>query len=372
MLKLLSSKAVIAGVCLVSSASAYAYSSLFIFGDSLSDSGNNAIAFDALGESLDPPLAPGTLRTPVPISGNSFVPTYPYSGSNVYTNDKVWAQNFASFLGLSAAPALAFLNSPPPPGGLDYAFGGANTGPLTPNSLPGGLLDPFPASLETQAAFFLAQHGNVAPSDALYVVAGGGNNARDALTDISTQILTTCPPPSDPAYLGCANAIIQSTIKSTASDFATDIGTIVNELEGAGASHIVVWDVPDIGKAPAVTAMGASTLGTALASAMNGALLNAIRGDPDVKLFDIFGLVDQIVANNGAFGISLDNVTDACAQFPDCVPSDYFFWDGIHPTSAGQQILSLAMLQAIPEPASLCLLSLAFCAMALARRRHLR
>jgi hypothetical protein len=33
----LSSKAVVAGVCLVSSASAYAYSSLFIFGDSLSD-----------------------------------------------------------------------------------------------------------------------------------------------------------------------------------------------------------------------------------------------------------------------------------------------------------------------------------------------
>src|SRR6266446_8330675 len=151
-------------VCLACPLDAVAgYSSLYIFGDSLSDSGNNAVV-----------LAPNV--TPVPISGNSCIPTYPYA-SGRYTNDQVWAQTLASLLGLNANPSLL--------GGTDYAFGGAQTGPLTPNALPGGLLNPFPPSLETQAAFFLAQHNDAAPSDALYVIAGGGNNARNALTAIA-------------------------------------------------------------------------------------------------------------------------------------------------------------------------------------------
>jgi phospholipase/lecithinase/hemolysin len=128
---------------------------LYIFGDSLSDSGNNAVV-----------LAPNV--TPIPISGNSFIPTYPYA-SGRYTNDQVWAQTLASSLGLNANPSLL--------GGTDYAFGGAQTGPLTPNALPGGLLNPFPPSLETQAASFLFQHNDAAPSNALYVIAGGGEDA---------------------------------------------------------------------------------------------------------------------------------------------------------------------------------------------------
>jgi outer membrane lipase/esterase len=64
-------------VCLACPLDAVAgYSSLYIFGDSLSDSGNNAVV-----------LAPNV--TPIPISGNSFIPTYPYA-SGRYTNDQVW------------------------------------------------------------------------------------------------------------------------------------------------------------------------------------------------------------------------------------------------------------------------------------------
>src|SRR5499425_1883498 len=112
---------------------AAAYSALYIFGDSLSDSGNNAVV-----------LAPNT--TPVPVSGNDFIPTFPYASGH-YTNGPVSAQDFAPALGLSADPSLL--------GGTNYAFGGARTGPLTPNPFPGGLLNPFPPSLETQVAFFL-------------------------------------------------------------------------------------------------------------------------------------------------------------------------------------------------------------------------
>jgi outer membrane lipase/esterase len=308
-------------ICLVSPSGASAgYSNLFVFGDSLSDSGNNAVV-----------LAPNV--TPVPISGNSFIPTFPYASGH-YTNGQVWAQDLALSLGLSANPSLL--------GGTDYAFGGARTGPLSPNALPGGLLNPFPPSLETQVAFFLLQFANVAPSTALYVVAGGGNNARDALVSAAG-----CG--ADPV---CINGIIQSTVAT----FAGDIGTIDAELEGAGARKIVVWDVPDIGLTPAVRAAGpsASALGTLIAASMNAALLGVIDSDPHLQLFDLFGLQDRIVANPGAFGLT--DVANACAQFSTCDPAKFLFWDGIHPTSAGDQIISNAVLAQVPESATLVLL----------------
>jgi phospholipase/lecithinase/hemolysin len=51
---------------------------------------------------------------------------------------------------------------------------------------------------------------------------------------------------------------------------------------------------------------------------MNAALLSAIGSDADAKFFDAFGLLDDVVANPNAFGLS--NVTDACAQFISCDP----------------------------------------------------
>ena len=348
-------------VCLASSSGADAgYSALFIFGDSLSDSGNNAILFDALGASQIPPLPPGTLRTQVlpPTVTNSLIPTYPYAVSNEYTNGQVWAQTFASSLGLNLAPSLS--NPPlPPPGGIDYAFGGARTSAPSPTP-----------SLEDQALVFLSQYPTNlggAPSDALYVVEGGGDNARDALPIIGPQIISTCTNPV--TFQGCAKAIIQPT----ADAYAGDMKTIINELEADGAKHIVVWNIPDIGFAPAILSDGplVSELATLLASQMNADLLKQIGSDPDVALFDIFTLVDEVVKDKGAFGINLSNVTDACAANQACDPSTYLFWDGIHPTSAGDMIISNAMIAFVPEPATLALLGLAFAGIGLARRRKL-
>ena len=291
------------------------YTSLFVFGDSLSDSGNNAVA-----------LAPNV--TPVPIPGNSFIATFPYM-SGRYTNAQVWAQILASSLGLSANPSLL--------GGTDYAFGGALTGGS----------NPIPPSLEMQAALFLSQHGPMIPSNALYIVEGGGENAQQALVAAGG-----CG-----SNLACINGIIQSTT----AGYVGDIQTIDTELEAAGAKNIVVWNVPNIGVTPAVLAEGsaASILGTTIASVMNDALLAAIGNDPDIKLFDDFSLLNQVVADPGAFGLS--NVTDACAQFITCDPSKFLFWDGIHPTSAAGTIISDAIESlVVPEPSTLTLLAAAF------------
>ena len=62
--------------------------------------------------------------------------------------------------------------------GSNFAFGGATTGPVNNvGSVP---------SLLTQAANFVAALAPAsAPANALYVVAGGGNNARAAMTAIA-------------------------------------------------------------------------------------------------------------------------------------------------------------------------------------------
>jgi phospholipase/lecithinase/hemolysin len=64
-----------------------------------------------------------------------------------------------------------------------------------------------------------------------------------------------------------------------------------------------------------------------------------------------------VIADPGAFGLS--NVTDACAQFVACDPSKFLFWDGIHPTSATETIISDAVLAlVVPEPSTLTLLAI--------------
>lgn len=74
--------------------------SLFVFGDSLADSGNNAVVFDAMGAGMTPPLPPCTLRTR-PIPNAAFIPTFPYAGSDRYSNGPVWVEYLAQGLGIA-------------------------------------------------------------------------------------------------------------------------------------------------------------------------------------------------------------------------------------------------------------------------------
>jgi outer membrane lipase/esterase len=306
----------------ISGAAQAAYTGLFIFGDSLSDPGNNAIA-----------LSPNI--TPISAITQTLVPTFPYP-SLQYTNANVWAYQFAHSLGLqdAAKPILGGA-------GTNWAFGGARTGPL--NSEPGGLLDPahFPPTLLTQATTFVNAVAGQAPGTALYVVAGGGNNARDTLEAVR----------EDP---GNAQAIIAAG----AAQYALDIGMIVDNLQAAGASDIVVWNTPNIGSSPAVSAEGqfASGLASMVATAMNQALAVELQ-DESVKSFDFFAFLTDVVAHPAKYGLS--NATDACGALgAACDPSSYLFWDGIHPTSAGHRIIANAMFTAVvPEPSAYVLLA---------------
>jgi len=148
-----------AAVLVSANASAAPYTSLVIFGDSLSDSGNNSNV---------PSIGFNTTQV---ISGNSYIPLQTYGAApfGTYSNGPVWATQFAAAMGLGALPSLI-------PGGTDYAFGGATTS--------GGQVP----SLTLQAGMYLT---SLAPgsdiSNTLFVVAGGGNNARNTFAALATQ-----------------------------------------------------------------------------------------------------------------------------------------------------------------------------------------
>jgi outer membrane lipase/esterase len=297
------------------------FSKVVIFGDSLSDSGNNYLA--------------GLFNPAQVITGNTYIPTFTYA-SGVYSNGPTWASRFTNSLGLSAIPSLA--------GGSNYAFGGART------SGPG-----FPYSLSAQVGQFLGAHP-VAASDALYVIEGGGNNLRDAATALSAP--------------GLSFAQQISIISDNASRFATDIGNMVDSLQAAGAHNIIVWNTPNFAATPFAGATGSQYISSLLGATMNSALDYRLSTEAGVKTFDVFGLISTIAANPAAYGIV--NVGDACgAAINNCDPATALYWDAIHPTAKGHQILADAMMAAaVPEPSTYLMFALGLAGLAAWQRRR--
>lgn len=302
---------------LVAPVTAGAYSNIYFFGDSVSDGGNVALAIGYPN------------GVPQVVSGNNYIPDYPYYPSGRFSNGPVWAEDFAAKFGLTAAPSLA--------GGTDFAFAGARTG---------GADVPVP-TLTTQAGMFLASSHGVAPGDALYVIAEVGNDARDALAAIG------------------AGADVTQTILSASATYASHLGGLIDSLRAAGAAQFLVFDNVNLGLVPAVTSLGAnaSALATALTWNMNQALLSRLDGEAGVQLFDTYSFLTGVVQNPGAFGFA--NATDACGAVTGADCSTYVFWDGLHPTAALHELIATA---AVPEPGTPLLFVLGLAGLAWGRR----
>lgn len=120
--------------CVTSNLAAQDFTDLYIFGDSLSDTGNDHIA------------------------SNGQVPLSPPYYEGRFTNGPVWAEHLAEGLGLpTPVPSLA--------GGNNFAFGGAQTGPGI------STIAPFP-NVGTQIDMFLATGKQFGSNDLVVLWAG--------------------------------------------------------------------------------------------------------------------------------------------------------------------------------------------------------
>lgn len=312
------------------------FSKLYVFGDSLSDTGNVFNATIAVNEL---PVVPGLIVPPVS------PPDPPYfQGRN--SNGPVWVEYLADELNLSLtnstelsflAPGIPlpspitldatgpvispFFNGSLSSTGVNFAFGGAQTG--FQGSTEFGDLIP---GVLTQVGWFqndLALASTAADPDALYVVWAGANDYWGA-------------DPGDDAALLTSNAI-------------NNLTAAVSQLYDTGARNFLVPNLPDLGRTPRGQISSAETQRLSGLSLNHNSLLDtaidslSLLSDAQLFSLDAFDLFDQALANPAAF--NYDNVTDGCLLVPTClgnpaVQDGFLFWDDRHPTTAAHAELA--------------------------------
>lgn len=298
----------LAGLLLASLASipaqaepSHGFSSMYVFGDSLSDPGN---AFAATGETANPPFQP--------------IPSAAYGvGGHHFSNGRTWIEVLAQKMELNESAKPAFRD----PSFGNFAFAGARA---LSTDVPG---------FDQQVQAYLGIHGCAAPADALFVVQFGGNDLRDALNAALTG--------------GDPNAILTSAVTAVVQN--------IGVLAGCGARHFMIANAPNLGAAPAVPGPFKGLV-TAMSQGYNDALSAALAFYFPVGLnfyeVDFFGFVTAATTSPGSFGF--DDVTTPCLSFgvvenAFCENRDgHLFWDAIHPTKVGHRKIAEIALHALP------------------------
>lgn len=281
------------------------FTRMIVFGDSLSDPGN---AFIATGDQSVPPYAE---------LADILIPSAPYAiGGHHFSNGPTWIEQLARELLLvkDAQPALQVT------GAHNYAFGGAR--------ILGSAENPF--DLPEQVRLFLYAGGaSLLDEDTLIVIFAGGNDLRQALTSADIGLVFAAvdamagvfPPPEEPG--------------------------LIQRLYNAGGRKFLVANAPNLGLAPAIRnlGMGASGFATFLAMQFNDALVGRFEMLQDqlegvqVVTFDVFGALNGAVAGGRFADTEAACISPNLPPFHCVTPRDFLFWDGIHPTRAGHEVL---------------------------------
>ncbi|MCD4718480.1 MAG: hypothetical protein K8S13_01275, partial [Desulfobacula sp.] len=132
----------------------------------------------------------------------------------------------------------------------------------------------------------------------------------------------------------------------------------VQALDGFGAQHILVPNMPDLGITPGAYLLSPTERAglTALTNGFNFYLHQALAASGvSATIFEMD--VQQIMYDMmGEFG----NVTDNCylenGFYAWGLAGDYMFWDDVHPTTKAHMILAEYATDAVPVPAAIWLL----------------
>jgi outer membrane lipase/esterase len=302
-----------AGLAIATPASASLFSNVYVFGDSLLDTGNVYTA-----------------------TGGTTPPSPPYFNGR-WSNGPLAVDIFAAAYGVN--PLLPSLL-----GGTNFAWGGARAVSTPDSSVP---------DVPDQVGqFIFALGGSQADPNAVYVLDGGGNDIIPALQSATPDLVLQA------ALKGIQDsiaALLNAGARNILLYNVPDVGaTPVLQGFGAAAQAGATFLTMQFNQGLAAIEMGFDAMGSGV----------------NVSIVDLFALNAAAIANPGAYGFT--NVTDPCLQSNGSVcsnPNGYFYWDGFHPTAATGQLLAGAMFAAVPEPGSLVLVALALFAFAFARRR---
>lgn len=281
------------------------YERVYVFGDSLSDTGN--------------------LASVVP----NF-PSFPYYQGRI-SNGLVAVEVMAGRLGLPLETSLHMLG---PASGNNYAVAAAKAS--SNNTF----------DLSSQVAWFLANHGGAAPDDTLYVMFIGGNDVRYA-----------------------RNKEEWTEAVQIVEEAARNIANQIQVLAASGAKNWLVVNSPDIGSIPetrmiaeAMGLVGLPARTTMLTILFNGALkkhLQQLKEDSDIEVehFNLFKLFGRIIEKSDKLGFS--NSTEACFSseqgvfFPGCSYGynfdQYIYFDEIHPTARVHELVGIAMSRKVKD-----------------------
>jgi phospholipase/lecithinase/hemolysin len=298
------------------------YQRMYVFGDSLSDTGNDFVASTAMG--FTPAIPPS-------------VTPYATYWQGRFTNGPVAVEYLWGLVqkkaGTEVTPSLTAVPAPTK-AAISFAYGGSSSGGYTMTPLGFTV----PGVLAQTQLFQAALAGGRAPTNALYVVWTGANDYLQQLT-------------SDPAVV--VGNIVQA----------------VRSLHALGARSFLIPNLPDLGLTPFVQVQGASGAFTQLSMAHN-ALLSAALASlasemPSLRIVtvDVFALGASVVAagqvstapmaleylapGTGAVDCLFRNPA-TCVDVNLSAPlPPFLFWDVMHPTTQVHGLIGTAMHSAL-------------------------
>ena len=296
------------------------YSAIYAFGDSLSDAGNLSIFTSLTGTE--------------PVSPPYYQEKYGAITGNVFSNGPTWVQDLSIALGLGTlTPSLT--------GGTDFAYGGAETG-----ATPQNANDPKIQAISLPSQILQFEAAVPHPSaNALYTLSIGGNDLFDILA---------------------ATGLTASQQTTDVNDAVANAIGFIKQLVGDGAKNLLVLGVPDLGQVPEVTSgliNGSNTPSAALdaeasqlSAEFNTDLASqlaslATADGLNAHVVDAYQLIDNAVADPAAYGLT--NVTapvwsgsytssssGTLAASGAAAQDQYLFWDHVHPTETGHQLIA--------------------------------